>query len=201
MNLALEKARWRELMRQQMQRFTPEERARASVAVCRRLAAAEAWQRAQKVLAYVPRADELDIWPLLGEALAAGKTVALPQFDSATGTYRACQVTAPVTQLAVGKFGIREPGLECPVVPLNQLDLILVPGVAFDLAGHRLGRGRGYYDLLLASVRGLKWGLGYDEQVQPEIPVERHDVLLDGILTPTRRLMCGAQRPGDDLVG
>lgn len=201
MNAVLGKVRLRQLMRERMQRFTPQQRAQASAAVCRSLSGDELWQRSNIVLAYAPRADELDIGPLLDEALAAGKTVALPQYESATGAYRACRLTSPLSGLAAGKFGIQEPGLECPVVPLNQLDLILVPGVAFDLAGHRLGRGRGYYDLLLASVRGLKWGLGYDEQVQPEIPVERHDILLDCIWTPTRRLMCGAQRLGDDLVG
>jgi 5-formyltetrahydrofolate cyclo-ligase len=188
-------------MREQLQRFTPEERAQASGAVCRRLAGEELWQRAHTVLAYAPRRDELDIWPLLNEALEEGKTVALPQYDPATGAYRACRLTSPIRGLALGKFGIQEPGLECAVIPLKQLDLILVPGVAFDLAGHRLGRGGGYYDQLLARVRGRKWGLGYDEQVQPEIPVETHDVLLDCIWTPTRRLMCGAQRLGDDLVG
>ena len=67
-----------------------------------------------------------------------------------------------------------------------RLDLVLVPGVAFDLHGRRLGRGRGYYDRLLSQVGGRTCGVAFDEQVVSEVPVEAHDVLLNCILTPTR---------------
>jgi 5-formyltetrahydrofolate cyclo-ligase len=64
--------------------------------------------------------------------------------------------------------------------------LVLVPGVAFDLRGRRLGRGKGFYDRLLADAGGLKCGVAFDEQIVTEIPVEPHDVSVDCILTPTR---------------
>jgi 5-formyltetrahydrofolate cyclo-ligase len=64
--------------------------------------------------------------------------------------------------------------------------LVLVPGVAFDSHGRRLGRGKGFYDQLLAFVRGTKCGVAFDEQIVPEIPIEPHDVRLNCILTPTR---------------
>ena len=72
------------------------------------------------------------------------------------------------------------------VVSLNRLDFILVPGVAFDLHGRRLGRGRGYYDILLAKVRGTTCGVAFDEQIVREVPVEPHDSDVNCILTPTR---------------
>jgi 5-formyltetrahydrofolate cyclo-ligase len=69
---------------------------------------------------------------------------------------------------------------------LNRLDLVLVPGVGFDLQGRRLGRGRGFYDRLLADVDGIKCGVAFEEQVVSEIPVGPRDVRLNFILTPTR---------------
>ncbi|MEY2466031.1 MAG: 5-formyltetrahydrofolate cyclo-ligase, partial [Verrucomicrobiota bacterium] len=70
--------------------------------------------------------------------------------------------------------------------PIKPLDLILVPGVAFELHGRRLGRGKGFYDRLLADMRGTTCGVAFDEQIVAEIPVEPHDVHLDYLLTPTR---------------
>ncbi|HLP77584.1 MAG TPA: 5-formyltetrahydrofolate cyclo-ligase, partial [Candidatus Paceibacterota bacterium] len=82
----------------------------------------------------------------------------------------------------------------CAPVSLNQLDLVLVPGVAFDACGRRLGRGKGFYDRLLADTRGIKCGVAFDEQIVTGIPVEPHDVLVDCILTPTRWIDCDSRR-------
>ncbi len=90
--------------------------------------------------------------------------------------------------MRTGRFGIREPVDRCTHLGLNRLDLILVPGVAFDLNGRRVGRGKGYYDRLLRLASGRKCGVGFDEQLVSEVPVEAHDILLNCILTPTRWL-------------
>lgn len=144
------------------------------------------WIRASSVLFYAPLPRELDIWPLLPEAIAQRKQVFLPRFDAESGAYQACQLRDLQADLQVGRFGIREPILACPPLELKKLDLLLVPGVAFDLHGRRLGRGKGYYDRLLGSVHGIICGVGFDEQVVSEVPVEPHDVYLNRILTPTR---------------
>jgi 5-formyltetrahydrofolate cyclo-ligase len=130
--------------------------------------------------------DEADIWPLLNDSLAARKITTLPRFDFATNRYVACQIKNPDSDVSVGKFGIQEPTALCNIVPLNRLDFILVPGIAFDLHGRRLGRGKGFYDQLLADVRGVTCGVAFDEQIVTAIPVEPHDVRLHCILTPTR---------------
>lgn len=129
---------------------------------------------------------EPSIWPLLAEALAAGKTVALPRFVSANKGYAGFQVCDPSRDLASGRFGIIEPLPSCPEVQLNRLDLVLVPGVAFDARGARLGRGKGFYDRLLADVRGTKCGVAFDEQMVDAVPVGPLDIRLNCILTPTR---------------
>lgn len=162
-------------------------REQASALACARLQEKDAWQRAGFVLGYSPLDGELDVWPLLQEALKRGKTAALPRFDPKSGMYLACQVTDLGRDLAPGRYGIREPVRSCAAaLPLNRLDFVLVPGVAFDLHGRRLGRGKGYYDRLLAAVRGKVCGVAFDEQIVREVPAEPHDSDVNCILTPTR---------------
>src|ERR1041384_7388294 len=98
------------------------------------------WNQSQTILFFAPLADEPDLWPSLTVALNAGKQVFLPRFESGNNSYSACQINSPDTDLRLGQFGIREPTDFCPQFPLNRLDFILVPGVAFDLHGRRLGR-------------------------------------------------------------
>jgi 5-formyltetrahydrofolate cyclo-ligase len=144
------------------------------------------WKESNSILFFAPLPDEPDLWPSLSAALTAGKQVFLPRFIPQTNSYAACHVKIPDTDLRIGKFGIREPSETCLQIPLNRLDFVLIPGVAFDLHGRRLGRGKGFYDQLLAAVRGKTCGVAFDEQIVTDIPVEPHDVLLNCILTPSR---------------
>jgi 5-formyltetrahydrofolate cyclo-ligase len=140
---------------------------------------------------FAPLPGELDIWPLLTVALAAAKKVALPRFVAETKTYEARQILDPKLDLQVGHFGIREPRNHCAPLPSLSLDLILVPGVAFDSHGRRLGRGKGYYDQLLGTLHGTTCGVAFDEQMVEVIPVESHDVHLNRVLTPSRWVEVG----------
>lgn len=74
-------------------------------------------------------------------------------------------------------------------VPMDEIDLVVVPGVVFDESGHRIGLGKGYYDRALSHYKGTKVGLAYDLQVVAEIPVNSHDVACDVILTELRQLV------------
>jgi 5-formyltetrahydrofolate cyclo-ligase len=162
------------------------ERAAASAQACALLAAQTLWKTAQWVLFFAPLPGELDVWPLLSEALSAAKRVALPRFVAETRTYEPCQILDPSVDVQVGQFGIREPLRRCAPLPSTRLDLVLVPGVAFDVHGHRLGRGKGYYDRLLRGLGGTTCGVAFDQQIVGEIPVEPHDVRVNCVLTPTR---------------
>jgi 5-formyltetrahydrofolate cyclo-ligase len=144
------------------------------------------WKNAGAVLFFAPLPDELDLWPLLEEALAAGKIATLPRFNPAGKNYVACRVQNVRSDIVTGQFGIREPAARCAGIPLKRLDLILVPGVAFDWHGHRLGRGKGFYDRLLAGTRGVKCGITCDGQMVNEVPAGPSDVRMNFILTPTR---------------
>ena len=179
------KSALRERIRESLRGASAGERARLSQALRANLLRQSIWTDARRVLLFASLAEEPDVLPLLEEAWQAGKTVLLPQFNPANDDYQTCAL-ASSAELIAGRFGVLEPGSGCPVVPLNQLDLVLVPGVAFDLTGRRLGRGKGFYDRLLAQVRGHKCGVCFDSQVVAAVPEEPHDIRLDSILTPTR---------------
>jgi 5-formyltetrahydrofolate cyclo-ligase len=187
----LDKPAWRRRVRELLRALPAEARTVASRHLVNLLLTHPAWSSATSVLCFSPLADEPDITALIDDAVRARKTVALPRYDSGNNQYGAAKIEASV-QCVRGPFGALEPGPGCPSVPLNQLDLVLVPGVAFDSAGRRLGRGKGFYDRLLAEVRGHKCGVAFDEQVVAELPEEPHDVRVDSIVTPTRWLSARA---------
>ena len=166
------------------------DRATASRQACDLLEKQSLWKNAMTILFYAPLPEELDIWPLAQDSLAKGKTVLLPRFEAEQGHYVACLINDPASDLRAGQFGVREPAPSCVKFSLNRLDLILAPGIAFDLDGHRLGRGKGFYDRLLAQLEGTTCGVAFDQQIVPRIPVEPHDIRLSCILTPTR-WQCG----------
>jgi 5-formyltetrahydrofolate cyclo-ligase len=118
--------------------------------------------------------------------LVIDKVVALPCFDADKQVYRSRRLKNVHVEIVSGQFGIREPAASCIEMPLDQLDLVLVPGVAFDLQGNRLGRGKGFYDRLLKDFRGTKAAIAFDEQMTAGVPVEKNDVRMDYVVTPTR---------------
>lgn len=87
------------------------------------------------------------------------------------------------TRLELGAFHIEEP-VGNNIIPIEKIELIIVPGVAYDRKGNRLGRGKGFYDRLLGSTKATKIGVGFEFQLFDEIPVETHDVRMDAVITP-----------------
>jgi len=188
--LVEDKRAWRRRFRAQAQEVTSAERAAASERAGARLRQQPEWQQATCILLYAALDDELDLRPVVWEALGRGVRVALPRFDAQRGEYEAARVADWAAEVAPGHRGIEEPRPSCPTIPLKALDLALVPGLGFDVAGRRLGRGKGYYDRLLASVTGLRCGVAMDWQIVPRLPAGPHDQTLDCLLTPTRWLAC-----------
>ena len=178
----------RRKIRESLGKISPAVRAVESIELCDRLEAQ--LQSAHTILFYAPLADELDVWPLMEKCLAARKICALPFYDSATKAYRARRVRTLTADISAGHFGIREPKSSCPEVPMERFDLAIVPGVAFDSSGNRLGRGRGFYDRLLETFPGLKCGVCHDFQLLEKIPAEPHDVRMNFIVTPARCMKC-----------
>ena len=173
-------------MRAQLERISPAVRAVESIGLCERLEAQLPSARA--ILFFAPLPDEPDVWPVLERSLALGTVCALPYVDASTQAYGARVIQKIGTDLVAGKFGVREPAAQCAAMPLNQLDLVLVPGLAFDRFGNRLGRGRGFYDRLLGEVSGVKCGICYQGQLLESLPTEGHDVSVNFIVTPNECL-------------
>jgi 5-formyltetrahydrofolate cyclo-ligase len=190
------KAELRKTIRAALERISPGTCSAASAKACALLKRQAIWNEAQTILFFAPLPEELDVWPLLGKCLAVKKICTLPAFDAATQTYSARRVVNLAADITTGKFGVREPVPNCAEIPLARFDLILVPGLAFDLYGRRLGRGRGFYDRLLAVARGTKCGVAFDEQIVSEVPAGPQDVRVNCLLTPTRWLEAKAAVSG-----
>lgn len=183
-SIAHSKSDLRQKIRAVLGNITPAVRAVESIELCERLKAQ--MPSAHTVLFFAPLPDELDIWPVLELSLALGNACALPFFDAEKHIYGARRLERLATDIVIGKFGVREPAAHCAEVPLDTFDLVLVPGVAFDPHGHRLGRGLGFYDRLLEKISGVKCGVAYEFQLLEKIPTEPHDAKVDFILTPAR---------------
>jgi len=155
--------------------------------------AQEFWRRAKAVLLFSPIRGELDVRPLVAEALASGRVVALPRFDPATGEYLPARVDDPRDLRVAGPFGVLEPPAEGPVVAWGLLDAALVPGLAFDYSGNRLGRGKGFYDKMLRHMAGTRCGVCLEGQLVERLPAEAHDVPVQCVATPERWLEARAR--------
>ena len=188
--LEKQKSELRSKIRAALKEISPAARAAASQRLCAKLKEQSFFQSAATVLFFAPLPNEIDLWPLLEESLS-NKTVALPCFDSDNQSYKSRRVKNLRVEIISGQFGIRESAASCVEMPPDDFDLVLVPGIAFDLHGNRLGRGKGFYDRLLQKVRGLKVGIAFDEQIVEKIPVEPHDAKVDFILTPSRCVTAG----------
>lgn len=187
------KSELRRSMRRDISGIPPDRRTALSRAAVELILRQPEWIRARAILLYSAMSDELDLSPLIEVACAEGKIISFPRFISDEAGYVACHVPDLSNGLVQGKFGIMEPCDSATVVDGMQLDLAFVPGVAFDLEGRRLGRGKGFYDRLLQSVPATKCGVAYDVQVRSEIPVEPHDMMLNCLVTPTRWIRFGGR--------
>jgi 5-formyltetrahydrofolate cyclo-ligase len=176
------KTELRQKIRAALEKISPAVQAVESVDLCARLKTQ--MPSAHTILFFAPLPDELDIWPVLELSLALGTTCALPFFEAEKKTYGAKIIERLATDIVAGKFGVREPAAGCVEIPLDKFDLVLVPGMAFDLDGNRLGRGRGFYDRLLITASGVKCGICHDLQLLESIPMEPHDAKVDFVLTP-----------------
>ena len=183
-----QKSALRQQMRAQVSGMSSMEREAKATALVDSIRADARWRDARAVMLFIPLPDEINILPLVDQAMDHKKIVAIPRFNPATATYEAAQLGNLATDLVTGPFNVPEPRSSCAVLQLNRLDVTLVPGLAFDRAGWRLGRGKGYYDRLLANAGGSFWGVGFDWQLVETIPGEPHDVVLNCIVTPTHWL-------------
>jgi 5-formyltetrahydrofolate cyclo-ligase len=163
---AAEKTRIRLEMREVRDDLDEETRAIKNAAIADKIMSLDEFKAADAIMSYIAFGSEVDPEPAMRVAAGEGKRVMIPDF-----------------------FGILElTGLYAGRAEPRELDLVLIPGIAFDIHGYRLGYGGGWYDRFSTKLHeGVKMvGLCFEEQVMPEIPNEPHDLLLDIILTDGR---------------
>lgn len=174
--------------------MAPDKRARDSSDICENLRIHPVWAQSRRVMCFVPLGSEPDVYPLIRFGLAAGKQLSLPRHDPRTDTYTAATIRDLDIDIERGPHGAGQPTRSCPGISLIQLDLIVVPGLAFSTGGDRLGRGQGYYDRILAGSTGTRCGVAFTEQIVDTLPHEAHDVRVDILVTPTGTLYPGTLR-------
>lgn len=168
------------MLRVRNRAMSPEARLVASREIFNRVEGLEAFAAARTVGFFCSLPDEPDTSEVLAR-WSVGKCVAVPRVEGDTMRFFRYD---PRTQRP-GAFGIEEPGPQAELCDPGELDLIVVPGVAFTAAGQRMGRGRGYYDRYLSQpgVRAVKVGVCFAHQLVVSLPVEPHDVTMDRVVT------------------
>ena len=144
------------------------------------------YKNSKTIMLFVSFESEVDTHNMIRETLK-NKAIVVPKV---AGHEIEPSVIIDFDNLIAGKFGILEP-IETMKIAYKNIDLVLVPGIVFDMEGHRIGYGFGYYDKFLKKVpKAIKIGLAFDFQVVDKIPAEMHDVPVDLILTEKRVIEC-----------
>lgn len=142
------------------------------------------YQQSKTVFCYCSSGDEIDTYAVLLDALAQGKKVCVPK-TCGQGIMQA-RVIECLAQLCPGKYGILEPKADCPIAEPSEIDLCIVPCLAADRRGYRLGYGGGYYDRFLPKTAASKMLLCEQSRVFAEIPAEKHDIPCDILITESQ---------------
>ena len=173
----MQKKELRELIRQRKAEHTAEEKAGMSARICRQVLADPQWAEAKTVFLYHALPDEVDTAILIDAAMNEGKTVLLPVID---GDELLLKIHTGATQ--TGSYSIQEP-VGDEFTCYKEITLAIVPGMAFDKKGNRLGRGRGFYDRTLPKLaEAYKIGLCFPFQLLESIPCEAYDIKMDAVL-------------------
>lgn len=172
----------RRAMREMRRALSHDEQEAASRAVCRHALDFAPYRQAAAVMAYMACRGELSLAPLMADILESGRTLLLPRCEG-PGVMTARRVE-DFSQLASGAYGLMEPDAACEIVDPGGIDLILLPGTAFDRAGGRLGQGGGYYDRFLHRTDAHLAGVCHDFALLDAVPIEENDMPVHAVITP-----------------
>jgi 5-formyltetrahydrofolate cyclo-ligase len=182
-DLAAAKQALRREFEERRQRIPAGEASRVGIEIAGFLRESEYFRAARRIALFSSIAGEPDMDTVIALALAQGKQVAMPRCEP--DGVLAFHVISDISELRRGTFGVLEPPETLPVLSPRSLELVLVPGVAFDLGGGRLGRGRAYYDrtFSFSAVGQLLVGVGYEFQLVEAVPLGSGDRRIEAIVT------------------
>ncbi len=177
----MNKSELRESMRALRRKMTAAEVGEKSERIQQCLFGFDKYINAKTVMLYVSAFKEPSTEAVIRDALLRGKNVAVPVSNAETETITPSYICG-FDSLKKGAYGILEPEVILPA-DIYDIDFILVPGIAFDKRGNRMGFGKGYYDKLLRDCRAEKTALCYEYQMLDEIPSDIHDIPMNTIIT------------------
>jgi len=174
----------RRQLRDKLAAMTDPDRQAKSLAATKFLSASPEFAAARIVMLYLSTAQEMDTAPLALKCWQSGKTVVVPKVSWDQRRMLPVEITSLQTRMTTTGPGVREP-LSGQPMPLNLVDLVIVPGLGFTEKGHRIGRGMGFYDRFLAQTDflGVSCGMGFEDQIVSELPVLDHDIPLSMLCT------------------
>ncbi len=184
----ISKTELRNSMRSVLKAMSQSQRRSCSMKACKRLSELDAFDRALVVMLYMPLPDELDLTSAAIRCFQTAKNVCVPYVDWRREDMYAVEATTfDDEQMELDERGLRRPRKGRPI-PVSTIDLIVVPGLAFDTQGNRLGRGGGFYDRFLErlSRRTTRVGICFDEQIVQSVPRDAHDAAMDQVVTDRR---------------
>ncbi len=185
MNEMNPKAAVRRELKQVLAAMSEADRHRKSIAACNILTATQEFEAAHVVMLYLSTPHEMDTAPLALKCWQAGKTVVVPKVSWDQRRMLPVEITSLNTGFhTTSAHNIREPIAGKPI-PLDLIDMVIVPGLGFSNNGYRIGRGMGFYDRFLAQPDfiGISCGLAFEEQIIEDIPVLDHDMPLSMLVT------------------
>jgi len=164
-----------------------------SIGIANQLFSWPIYQKAQIIMSYVAMAEELQTSLIIADALAKGKTVCVPHIREEYGIMDAA-VIVHLNDLVPGKYGILSPDpAKLSIINPGIIELVIVPGVAFDRFGRRLGMGAGYYDRFLAkTANAISIALALSCQIVPTVPCDEYDYSVQYIATKDGIINCNA---------
>ena len=178
-------------MRNKRDALSKKEKSRLSAKIEKKLFALSRFKTARTVMFYVTHRSEADTSNMIRRSLSIGKIVAVPKVQPGkNGKMLAVRIRSLEKDLERGIYGVFEPKLErCEVLTRKKIDLVLVPGLAFDVKGFRVGYGKGYYDKWLKSFSPKKRiGLAFDFQLIKSVPKTKRDARVGLIVTERKEL-------------
>lgn len=182
------KPAFRDAIKARLAKLSPSERTAAATRLIAHLQTDPAIATARTILAYGALPSEISLDPFITAALSAGKRIAIPLIDWGTKSMDPVEITNLADDLETGRYDIRVPRAGLTRVQPDQIEVILLPGLAFDRAGNRLGRGAGFYDRFISALhqgghRPTLIGVCHDAQIVDRVPTEPHDHRVDRVIT------------------
>lgn len=185
MSVSLKKSILRKKTLAKLRRMSSASRAHASELAASYFEMTEDYEKSKKIVVYLALPEEVGTRKLIRRALKAGKEIYAPKVDAKTKKINLYQIKDLKKDLRKGAYGILEPrALKARKALARSMDIVVVPGVAFDENGGRLGRGVGYYDrFLVKAKKASKIALAYRMQLVNKVPMEKHDIRMDWVIT------------------